>query len=94
MTTILTGSEIFKRTATYERDASSIRLHAPQWKLLLTFDGQRALSEVALNGRHAVFRGDEGRGRFSSGATGSPNSRSPWRNTSSGPARAAALLAA
>ena len=44
----MTGSEIFKRTATYERDASSIRLHAPQWKLLLTFDGQRALSEVAL----------------------------------------------
>ena len=44
----MTGSEIFKRTATYEREASSIRLHAPQWKLLLTFDGQRALSEVAL----------------------------------------------
>ena len=46
--TIMTGSEIFKRTALYEREASSIRLHAPQWKLLLTFDGQRALSEVAL----------------------------------------------
>jgi hypothetical protein len=47
--TIMTGSEIFKRTAVYEREASSsIRLHAPQWKLLLTFDGQRALSEVAL----------------------------------------------
>lgn len=44
----MTGSEIFKRTATYEREASSIRLHAPQWKLLLAFDGQRALSEVAL----------------------------------------------
>jgi hypothetical protein len=44
----MTGSEIFKRTATYEREASSIRLHAPQWKLLLTFDGGRALSEVAL----------------------------------------------
>jgi hypothetical protein len=45
----MTGSEIFKRTATYEREIPSIRLHAPQWKLLLTFDGQRALSEVALN---------------------------------------------
>jgi hypothetical protein len=44
----MTGSEIFKRTATYEREIPSIRLHAPQWKLLLTFDGQRALSEVAL----------------------------------------------
>jgi hypothetical protein len=45
----MTGSEIFKRTAAYEREASSIRLHAPQWKLLLAFDGQRALSEVALS---------------------------------------------
>jgi hypothetical protein len=44
----MTGSEIFKRTAAYEREVSSIRLHAPQWKMLLAFDGQRALAEVAL----------------------------------------------
>jgi len=49
MTTTITGSEIFKRTAIYEREASTARLHAPQWKLLLAFDGQRALSEVALS---------------------------------------------
>jgi hypothetical protein len=46
---IMTGTEVFKRTATYEREAPSIRLHAPQWKLLLAFDGQRSLSEVALS---------------------------------------------
>ncbi len=46
---IMTGTEVFKRTAVYEREAPSIRLHAPQWKLLLAFDGQRSLSEVALN---------------------------------------------
>ena len=47
---IMTGTEVFKRTATYEREAPSIRLHAPQWKLLLAFDGQRSLAEVALSG--------------------------------------------
>lgn len=46
---IMTGTEVFKRTATYEREAPSIRLHAPQWKLLLAFDGQRSLAEVALS---------------------------------------------
>jgi hypothetical protein len=45
----MTGTEVFKRTATYEREMTNIRLHAPQWKLLLAFDGQRSLSEVALN---------------------------------------------
>jgi len=45
----MTGTEIYKRTPTYERDARSIRIHAPQWKLLLAFDGQRTLSEVALS---------------------------------------------
>jgi hypothetical protein len=45
----MTGTEVFKRTALYEREIPNIRLHAPQWKLLLTFDGQRSLSEVALN---------------------------------------------
>ena len=46
---IMTGTEVFKRTATYEREAPTIRLHAPQWKLLLAFDGQRNLTEVAMN---------------------------------------------
>jgi hypothetical protein len=45
----MTGTEIYKRTADYEREASTIRLHAPQWKLLLAFDGQRSLAEVALS---------------------------------------------
>ena len=45
----MTGTEIYKRTPTYEREATSIRLHAPQWKLLLAFDGQRSLAEVALS---------------------------------------------
>jgi hypothetical protein len=45
----MTGTEIFKRTATYETEARAIRLHAPQWKLLLAFDGQRTLAEVALS---------------------------------------------
>jgi hypothetical protein len=49
MMTMLTGSEIYKRTAAYEREMTNIRLHAPQWKLLLAFDGQRSLSEIALN---------------------------------------------
>lgn len=46
---IMTGTEVFRRTATYEREAASLRLHAPQWKLLLAFDGQRTLAEVALS---------------------------------------------
>jgi hypothetical protein len=46
---IMTGTEVFKRTATYEREAPTLRLHAPQWKLLLAFDGQRSLAEVALS---------------------------------------------
>lgn len=45
----MTGTEIYKRTETYEREASTIRLHAPQWKLLLAYDGQRSLAEVALS---------------------------------------------
>jgi hypothetical protein len=45
----MTGTEIYKRTPTYERDAHAIRLHAPQWKLLLAYDGQRSLAEVALS---------------------------------------------
>jgi hypothetical protein len=45
----MTGTEIYKRTDGYEREASTIRLHAPQWKLLLAFDGQRSLAEVALS---------------------------------------------
>ncbi len=45
----MTGTEIYKRTAAYEREASTIRLHAPQWKLLLAYDGQRSLAEVALS---------------------------------------------
>jgi hypothetical protein len=45
----MTGTEIYKRTAIYENEARSIRLHAPQWKLLLAFDGQRTLAEVALS---------------------------------------------
>jgi len=45
----MTGTEIYKRTAVYDREAGTIRLHAPQWKLLLAFDGQRSLAEVALS---------------------------------------------
>jgi hypothetical protein len=45
----MTGTEIYKRTATYDNEARAIRLHAPQWKLLLAFDGQRTLAEVALS---------------------------------------------
>jgi hypothetical protein len=45
----MTGTEIYKRTPTYERQIRDIRLHAPQWKLLLAFDGHRTLAEVALN---------------------------------------------
>jgi hypothetical protein len=45
----MTGTEIYKRTPGYEREAAGIRLHAPQWKLLLAFDGQRSLAEVALS---------------------------------------------
>jgi len=46
---LMTGTEIYKRTPAYERESREIRLHAPQWKLLLAFDGQRSLSEVALS---------------------------------------------
>jgi hypothetical protein len=45
----MTGTEIHKRTAAYERDSGKIRLHAPEWKLLLAFDGRRTLAEVALS---------------------------------------------
>jgi hypothetical protein len=45
----MTGTEIYKRTPTYEAQARSIRIHAPQWRLLLAFDGQRSLAEVALS---------------------------------------------
>jgi hypothetical protein len=45
----MTGTEIYKRTERYDRDARTIRLHAPQWKLLLAYDGQRTLAEVALS---------------------------------------------
>ena len=45
--TNITGSEVYKRTSTYERDSKTIRLHAPQWKLLLAFDGQKPVSEIA-----------------------------------------------
>jgi hypothetical protein len=45
----MTGTEIYKRTPAYERQAREIRLHAPHWKLLLAFDGQRSLAEVALS---------------------------------------------
>jgi hypothetical protein len=45
----MTGTEIYQRTAAYERDAAKIRLHAPEWKLLLAYDGQRTLAETALS---------------------------------------------
>jgi hypothetical protein len=45
----MTGTEIYKRTPTYEKEARNIRIHAPHWQLLLAFDGQRTLSEVALS---------------------------------------------
>ena len=45
----MTGTEIYKRTPAYEHEAREIRLHAPQWKLLLAFDGRRSLAEVALS---------------------------------------------
>jgi hypothetical protein len=45
----MTGTEIYKRTPTYERQAREIKLHAPHWKLLLAYDGQRSLSEVAMS---------------------------------------------
>lgn len=45
----MTGTEIYKRTPAYESEAETIRLHAPQWKLLLAYDGQRSLAEVALS---------------------------------------------
>jgi hypothetical protein len=45
----MTGTEIYKRTPAYDREAQSIRLHAPHWKLLLSYDGQRSLAEVAMS---------------------------------------------
>jgi hypothetical protein len=45
----MTGTEIYKRTPAYERQVGEIRLHAPEWKLLLAFDGHRTLAEVALS---------------------------------------------
>ena len=45
----MTGTEIFKRTRAYETTAPTIRLHAPEWKLLLAYDGQRSLAEIALS---------------------------------------------
>jgi hypothetical protein len=45
----MTGTEIYKRTPAYDRQAREIRLHAPHWKLLLAYDGQRSLAEVALS---------------------------------------------
>ena len=44
----MTGTEIYKRTATYEAKAREIKIHAPHWKLLLAYDGVKSLSEVAL----------------------------------------------
>ncbi len=45
----MTGAEIHQRTAAYERNCRAIRLHPPQWKLLLAFDGQRTLTEAATD---------------------------------------------
>jgi hypothetical protein len=45
----MTGTEIYKRTPGYDQETPSIRLHAPHWKLLLAYDGQRSLAEVALS---------------------------------------------
>jgi len=45
----MTGTEIYKRTPAYEKQAREIKLHAPHWKLLLAYDGQRSLSEVAMS---------------------------------------------
>jgi len=45
----MTGTEIYKRTHAYDQQSREIRLHAPHWKLLLAYDGQRSLSEVALS---------------------------------------------
>ena len=45
----MTGTEIYKRTAAYEKQSREIRLLAPHWKLLLAFDGVRSLAEVAIS---------------------------------------------
>ena len=45
----MTGTEIYKRTPAFEVASAGIRLHAPHWKLLLAYDGQRSLAEVALS---------------------------------------------
>jgi hypothetical protein len=49
----MTGTEIYKRTATYDKESREIRLHAPEWRLLLAFDAQRTLSEAALSAEHS-----------------------------------------
>src|ERR1700733_9135109 len=50
----MTGTEIYKRTSTYETEARNIRIHAPHWKVLLAYDGQRTLSEVANSAEATV----------------------------------------
>jgi hypothetical protein len=45
----MTGTEIYKRTPVYDQAARDIRLLAPHWKLLLAYDGQRSLAEVATS---------------------------------------------
>ncbi len=60
----MTGTEIYKRTPAYEREAREIRLHAPQWKLLLAFDGRRSLAEVALNAEVSFAEALPSTGKF------------------------------
>ena len=43
----MNGDAILQRTTAYQQDAPAIRLLAPQWKLLLAFDGSAPLTEVA-----------------------------------------------
>ena len=62
------------------RGSASIRLHAPQWKLLLAFDGQRALSEVALSAGIPFAEALPSAENFSS-TSGSRSSRSRSSNT-------------
>ncbi len=42
----MTGLEIFQRTARYEQESSNIRLHAPEWRFLLAFDGQKTVEDA------------------------------------------------
>ena len=51
---IMTGTEVFKRTSTYEREAPSIRMHAPQWKLLLAFGRPAQPGRGGAKREHAV----------------------------------------